>query len=125
MRVRSKHLIGANVHTVKQPDITAIKNVRAAKVQAIYLWAWGIKQRFRRTTFERMGAMDWPSPSKLLPALGEQRFAAWRTLLLFLRQVLMSWATEPLLHLSVEPAAFVRHWVILAGRGSMIAAGSE
>jgi hypothetical protein len=34
-----KHLIGANVHTVRQPDITAIKNARTAKVPAIYSWA--------------------------------------------------------------------------------------
>ena len=35
----SKHLIGANVHTVKQPDTTAIKNARIAKAPAIYSWA--------------------------------------------------------------------------------------
>jgi len=32
----SKHLIGANVRNVKQPDITAIRNARTAKVPAIY-----------------------------------------------------------------------------------------
>jgi hypothetical protein len=31
----SKHLIGANVNSAKQPDITAIKNARIAKVPAI------------------------------------------------------------------------------------------
>jgi len=34
----SKLLIGSNVHTVKQPGITAIKNARTAKVPAIYSW---------------------------------------------------------------------------------------
>jgi len=32
------HPIGVNVHNVKQPDITAIKNAPAAKVSAIYSW---------------------------------------------------------------------------------------
>jgi len=34
----SKHLIGASVHNVKQPDITAIKDAQIAKVRAIYSW---------------------------------------------------------------------------------------
>jgi len=34
-----KHLIGANVRTVKQLGISAIKNARIAKVPAIYSWA--------------------------------------------------------------------------------------
>src|SRR5258708_4513898 len=42
------HLIGANVHTVKQPDITVIRNARTAKVSAIYSWARALKQRFGR-----------------------------------------------------------------------------
>jgi len=33
-----KDLIGANVRSVKQPDITAIKYARTAKVLAIYSW---------------------------------------------------------------------------------------
>jgi hypothetical protein len=37
-QLQQKHLIGANVRTVKQPGISAIKNARIAKVPAIYSW---------------------------------------------------------------------------------------
>jgi len=47
----SRHLIGANVHIVKQPDITAIRNARTAKVPAIYSSACGIQPRSKRATF--------------------------------------------------------------------------
>ena len=47
----SNRLIGANVHTVKQPDITAMRNARTAKVSAIYSWARTLKQRFKRRYF--------------------------------------------------------------------------
>ena len=39
MQLLPKHPIGVNVHSVKQPDITAIKNAPTAKVSAIYSWA--------------------------------------------------------------------------------------
>src|SRR6267142_4606501 len=42
----------------KQPDITAIKNARTAKVPAIYSWAGGIKQRFRRALFALCPALS-------------------------------------------------------------------
>jgi hypothetical protein len=44
-------LTGANVHPVKQPDITAMRNARTAKVSAIFSWARKLKQRFKRRYF--------------------------------------------------------------------------
>jgi hypothetical protein len=66
MQWLSNHLIGANVRIVEQPDITAIKNARTAKAPAIYSWARGIKQRFKRATFKRIGETDRPAKTSFL-----------------------------------------------------------
>lgn len=40
-----KALIGPTARSVKQPDISAIKNARNARVLAIYSWGWELKKR--------------------------------------------------------------------------------
>ena len=54
-RLLPTKLIGSNACTVKQPDITATKNARNAKVQPIYSHACGMKQRSKSRI---LGATD-------------------------------------------------------------------
>jgi hypothetical protein len=54
MQLLSTSPIGPNVRIVKQPDISAIKNVPIAKVPATYSWACGIQQWFKGVTFKRI-----------------------------------------------------------------------
>ena len=46
-----RNLIGRNARTVRQPDTTATKNARSAKVLDTYSWATARKQQFKREAF--------------------------------------------------------------------------
>jgi len=53
-QLRPNNLIGANVHSVKPPDITVIRNARTAKALAIYSWVRALKQQSKPATLKRI-----------------------------------------------------------------------
>src|SRR4030095_7495094 len=61
------HLIGPNVQLVKQPDITATRNARTAKVSAISSSAQVLRQPFRRAYSRTLKPSNKTSPSILRP----------------------------------------------------------
>ena len=84
--VLSRHLIGANAHTAKQPGISAIKSARTARVPVISSWDSGIKQRCKPATLKRFGATNWPSPSQS-PSGTQRTMALQRGLVVAFRKM--------------------------------------